>query len=144
MEAFGLVCLYGFTAYDDFRTRQIKLLEIIVFAVIGVLINIVNAKYSFVSIIGGVAVGAAILVFSILSKEKIGKGDALIVMVSGLYLGFMNTLVLVWLSSILAAATGVVVIRKYDNGTNRELPFVPFILLAYLIMVAVGGLKGCL
>lgn len=144
MEALGLVCLYGITAFDDYRTKHIKLMELIIFAVIGICFDIVYTKYALASILGGVGVGVAMYIFSIMSKEKIGKGDALLVMVTGLYLGFMNTVVLVWLSSVLAALVGLVLIRKYDNKTDKEMPFVPFILLAYLIMFTVNSLGGCI
>lgn len=144
MEALGLVCLYGITAFDDYRTKHIKLMELIIFAVIGICFDIVYTKYALASILGGVGVGVAMYIFSIISKEKIGKGDALLVMVTGLYLGFMNTVVLVWLSSVLAALVGLVLIRKYDNKVDKEMPFVPFILLAYLIMFTVNSLGGCI
>lgn len=144
MEALGLVCLYGITAFDDYRTKHIKLMELIIFAVIGIWFDIVYTKYTLESILGGVGVGVAMYIFSIISKEKIGKGDALLVMVTGLYLGFMNTIVLVWLSSVLAALVGLVLIRKYDNKADKEMPFVPFILLAYLIMFTVNSLGGCI
>ena len=144
MEALGLVCLYGITAFDDYRTKHIKLMELIIFAVIGICFDIVYTKYALASILGGVGVGVAMYIFSIMSKEKIGKGDALLVMVTGLYLGFMNTVVLVWLSSVLAALVGLVLIRKYDNKVDKEMPFVPFILLAYLIMFTVNSLGGCI
>ena len=144
MEALGLVCLYGITAFDDYRTKHIKLMELIIFAVIGICFDIVYTKYALASILGGVGVGVAMYIFSIISKEKIGKGDALLVMVTGLYLGFMNTVVLVWLSSVLAALVGLVLIRKYDDKVDKEMPFVPFILLAYLIMFTVNSLGGCI
>ena len=111
---------------------------------IGICFDIVYTKYALASILGGVGVGVAMYIFSIISKEKIGKGDALLVMVTGLYLGFMNTVVLVWLSSVLAALVGLVLIRKYDNKADKEMPFVPFILLAYLIMFTVNSLGGCI
>ena len=126
METIGLVFLYGMTSFDDIRTRQVQLLEIIVFAVIGIIFNLYERTNSLASIIGGVLIGVAVLLFSILTNEKIGKGDAYIIMVTGLYLGFMNTLVLLWISSIFAAVIGMIILRKYDNSMQKELPFVPF------------------
>jgi len=144
VEAFGLVCMYSITAFDDYRTRSIRVMEIIVFAIIGIIMNIVAPRYTVLSVAGGVGVGVVMLAFSILSKEKIGKGDALIVMVSGLYLGFMNTLVLVWFSSILAAIFGLITLRKYDNYREAELPFVPFILIGYMILFTIKSFGGIL
>ena len=141
LETIGLVFLYGITSFDDIRTRQVQLLEIIVFAVIGIIFNLYDRTNSLASIIGGVLIGVAVLLFSILTNEKIGKGDAYIIMVTGLYLGFMNTLVLLWISSIFAAVIGMIVLRKYDNSMQKELPFVPFLLLGY-ISICVLRLMG--
>lgn len=141
METIGLVFLYGMTSFDDIRTRQVQLLEIIVFAVIGIIFNLYERTNSLASIIGGVLIGVAVLLFSILTNEKIGKGDAYIIMVTGLYLGFMNTLVLLWISSIFAAVIGMIILRKYDNSMQKELPFVPFLLLGY-ISICVLRLMG--
>ena len=143
LETIGLVCLYGLTCFDDIRTRQVQTIEIILFAVVGIIFNLCTHTNSVLSLIGGVGVGALVLLFSILTDEKIGKGDAYIIMVTGLYLGFMNTLVLLWISSILAAVIGMIIIRKYDKCLNQELPFVPFLLLGYLclyIMQMIGGI----
>ena len=91
-------------------------------------------------------VGLMVYLFSVLTKEKIGKGDAFVVMVTGLYLGFQNTLLLVWLSTILAAVIGSIIIRKNNVNTDFEIPFVPFLLMGYLIIYfisCVGGMVVC-
>ncbi len=142
MEAFGLTFMLGLTAFDDIRTKRVRTIEIIVFAIIGVLIDIILKPYTLKSVLGAVAVGLFIYFVSVISREKIGKGDALITMVSGLYLGFLNLLILLWLSSILAAAFGGIYILKNKKKMDYELPFIPFMLVAYLIMYAISMLGG--
>ena len=41
MEALGLVCMFGLTTIDDIRTKQIKLLQVIVFGIIGIALEII-------------------------------------------------------------------------------------------------------
>lgn len=142
MEAFGLAMFYSLTAIDDVKTRSIRVLEVIVFAVIGLLIDVTLKPYSWISIAGGVGVGAFVYILSLLTKEKIGKGDAMIVMVSGLYLGFMNTVIVLWLASILAAIIGSVMVKCQGCRMDMEIPFVPFLLGAYLMVYLVGQLGG--
>ena len=141
VEQFGLVFFYGITAFDDIRTKQIRTIELIVFAVIGVIQNIFSKSQSLLSIIGGVGIGAVFVIFSILSKEKLGMGDALIIAVTGIYLGLMDTVVRVWLSTIFAAAYGLIKLRKCDNK-DLEMPFVPFMLLAYTFMLLIHHIGG--
>ena len=141
METIGLACLYGLTAMDDLKTKQVRVIEIIVFGILGIAINIIYKPHSLISVLGGVGIGLLTILFSYISKEKIGMGDAYIITVTGLYLGFIDTAVLLWLSSLLAAVTGLVLIRKYDNS-KMEIPFVPFLLIAYIIMYLIHILGG--
>ena len=94
------------------------------------------------SIVGGIAIGLAMLAFSIISKEKLGKGDAYVILISGLYLGFVDLLSLLWISFVYATIAGIIIIRKYDNSTSHEIPFIPFLLAGYLTLYGAHTLGG--
>ena len=138
MREIGLILFYGLTSFDDLKTKQVRVFEIVSFAIFGIVLNIVAPLNSMQSIIAAVFVGIVLYIFSILSKEKIGKGDALIVMVSGLYLGFTNVMILLWISSLLALIFGLITIKKLKVDSNYEIPFVPFLMSGFLIMYAIS------
>ena len=142
MEVLSLLCLYGLTSYEDIKTRQVRIREILIFGVIGILFNLICKPHAAISVIGGVMVGIVLYIFSILSHEKIGKGDGLIVIVTGLYLGFMGTLSLLWLSSVLAALAGAVFIKRHGAKLDMELPFIPFLLAGYILLFIINALGG--
>ena len=142
MGAFGLVCMYGLTAFDDLKTKQIRAAELIIFGIIGVILELVYRYHSVISIVGGIAIGLAMLAFSIISKEKLGKGDAYVILISGLYLGFVDLLSLLWISFVYATIAGIIIIRKYDNSTSHEIPFIPFLLAGYLTLYGAHTLGG--
>ena len=144
METLGLMCLYTITAYEDVRTRTIYVEPAIVFGVLGLIINIFTKQYTYMSLFGGFLVGGVVYLFSILSKGKIGKGDALIVAVTGLYIGFVNTIVLLWISSVLALIFGLIVVKKNKYAMDYELPYVPFLLVGYGILLTVSTIRGVL
>ena len=135
MEALGLIGMMGLCSYDDVRDRNIRLMEVAVFGIIGVVLHIIYHSHSIESVLGGMAIGGAMYIVSILTKEKIGKGDAAVVGVIGIFLGFTDTLVLLWLSSVLAAVFGCVYIKVKKLSKDTELPFVPFMLAGYLAML---------
>ena len=137
MREIGLFIFYGLTAFDDIKTKQVRMLEIIVFGILGIIVNIVWPVKSFESIICGLLVGIVLYLFSILTNEKIGKGDCFIIMVSGLYLGFIDVLVLIWISSLLALIYGLITIKRLKKDRSYEMPFVPFLLSGFLLMYAV-------
>ncbi len=144
MREFGLVCLFGMTSFDDIRTKEVRLIEIIAFGFIGVLINLIEPMYSLSSIIGGILLGAIIYVYSIVSNEKIGKGDALIIIVASLYLGYMNTLILLWISSVIALIAGIIIIKRRSVTGSYEIPFAPFLLVGFLAMYSINMIRGVL
>ena len=137
MREIGLFIFYGLTAFDDIKTKQVRMLEIIVFGILGIIVNILWPVKSFESIICGLLVGIVLYLFSILTNEKIGKGDCFIIMVSGLYLGFIDVLVLIWISSLLALIYGLITIKRLKKDSSYEMPFVPFLLSGFLLMYAV-------
>lgn len=137
MREIGLIIFYGLTAFDDIRTKQVRILEIIVFGILGIIVNVIWPVKSVESIICGLLVGLVLYIFSILTKEKIGKGDCFIIMVSGLYLGFIDVLILIWISSFLALIYGLIKIKKLKKDSSYEIPFVPFLLSGFLLMYGI-------
>ena len=134
MREIGLICLFGFTSFDDIKTKQVRVLELIVFGLLGIIINFISPSITLKSIAAGVGIGLVLLLISHITKEKIGKGDAIIIAITGLYLGWINTLVLLWISSIFALIAGVIIIKKYGLRSDHEIPFIPFLTLGYLSM----------
>ena len=138
METIGLACLYGLTAMDDLKTKQVRVLEIIVFGILGIIINIIYKPHTLISVLGGVGIGLLTILFSYISKEKIGMGDAYIITVTGLYLGFIDTGIstssyVVIAAHSLASTNISVRISDMNNGGNYR---------AQLIQCAGNGGNG--
>ena len=51
MREIGLICLYGLTAFDDIRTKHVRLIELIGFGLLGLLINFISPALSVKSIL---------------------------------------------------------------------------------------------
>ncbi len=144
MMTIGVAWLLALAAYDDIRTREIRIIYILIFAIAGIVLNILTPPESISSILCGVLTGVVVLIFSILSNEKIGKGDALLLMVIGLYLGFYMTIALLWLASIMAAIFGIAIIGIKKEKLRYEIPFVPFLLVAYIFITTLKWVGGYL
>ena len=138
MREIGLILLYGLTSFDDLKTKQVRVFEIVSFGILGIVLNVISPMNSIYSIIGAILVGVVLYIFSVFSKEKIGKGDAMIVMVSGLYLGFTNVMILLWISSLLALIVGLITMKKLKVDSSYEIPFVPFLMSGFLIMYGIS------
>jgi len=98
------------------------------------LISIILYKdYMVVQRLGGIMVGIAMYALSVITKEQIGKGDAYILMVTGLGLGFWNNMSFFFLSLLCACAFAIFKIMIKGYRKRETIPFVPFMLMGFLI-----------
>lgn len=79
--------------------------------------------------------GAVFLLFSFLSKEKIGYGDGIMLVFVGCVMGFWETILALMISLAVTAILAMIILMK-QKGRNREIPFIPFMSMGILA----GGL----
>lgn len=132
MEWIGLISMLGVCSLEDIKTRRIKTVAVLFFGILGILCHLIAGSISIWSILGGMAVGGIIFMVASLSDEKIGKGDGLLLVVTGIYLGFWGNIVLLWGASLLAGAVGLVLLVM--GKRQASIPFIPFVAVMYLIM----------
>ena len=85
------------------------------------------------------SVGAAFFyVVSIVSREQLGKGDALLFGLSGAGVGLWNNLILIYLTFLLAFFGAVFLLVVKKAGRSQTMPLAPFLLAAYLILLCSG------
>ena len=116
----------------DVRTKKIPLLWLGCFGMIGIIINIFLPEYTVKEIAFGVVIGVALWGISYVTAGQIGNGDGLLFVVTGLFIGGINNFALLfWSTSFCAIAAGVLLFAK-KVGRKDRIPFVPFVLLAYV------------
>ncbi|SKA81820.1 leader peptidase (prepilin peptidase) / N-methyltransferase [Caloramator quimbayensis] len=86
----------------------------------------------------GAAFAAGIIAVIILLTKGMGWGDAEICLVCGLYLGFKLSIVMLFLTFIIGAIAGIVLILTKIKSRKDFIPFGPFISLASIITVFWG------
>lgn len=139
MEVLGLVGMLSICTVEDLWKRQIHLVVISAFGILGVLLHFYDGKQTALNMCGGMLVGIVLYLISILSHGKVGKGDAFLVTSMGVYLGFWNNLTILWMASVMAAIFGVVACVFFQKKKEESLPFVPFLLVAYLLFLCLGA-----
>ena len=139
METMGMGCMLAICSVFDLWKKQIPLMVLLIFGVTGIGYQMMFGNLSLGDVIWGVMVGGVLYIISVASGESIGKGDAVMLMCTGLYLGFWTNVVLLWVGSVL---TGVVCLTLYvfrKKGRNASIPFAPFLFAAYLLIFFVRG-----
>lgn len=92
--------------------------------------------------LGALGVSVPLLLLSLvmdwlLKKETMGGGDIKLLFVLGLYLSWLEMLLLLFLACVLALVW--VALRARKTGSGGEIPFGPFLAAAWLLVTLFGG-----
>ena len=139
MEA---VCMIGMMIYlsvEDIRKKTIPVIPLMIWGIVGVVQHLIYGRIDTLSMMAGMIPGVVAYVLSVVTGEKIGRGDALLLLVTGIYMGFWENVFMLWIGLILAAVVGMMAVVVLRRDRNSELPFVPFLLAACLILVISNG-----
>lgn len=124
-------------AVYDIRKREIQMgISLLTLAVLAVcqICWILCGEEVWYLAFSGVTVGLFLTGLSKITRGQIGTGDGIVFIVSGTVLGFFENSILLFLSLIFAAVTGVCLILFRRVGRKDTMPFVPFIFAGYGVM----------
>ncbi len=134
-------CLMGalsLLAVEDLRIKKIPVIPLMLTGIVGMIFHLVYWNRDIQDILGGISIGIVLYFISVITRGKIGKGDGVLFMVTGVYLGFWNNLILLWVACVMAGVVGAGMMVAFKKNKDYKLPFVPFVLLAALVMLMVG------
>lgn len=124
---FILLCICsGF----DIRKKEIPLVILIAGILTGLGIELFQICKGLTSIAGAgtsLLPGAFFILLSFCTGEKVGYGDGLLLIMSGLFLGFSKCFLVLCISLVLASAFALVLLVFRKAGRDSRLPLVPFI-----------------
>lgn len=122
----------------DIRTKEIPLWEIAICAVLStakVVLDLRGGEADIAGIIFSLLPGAFLLVLSFITKEGIGYGDGLMVLLMGPALGaeglILGMLIAFFASSFFSAI--LLIIKKVKR--NYRIPFIPFMTIGMGVMI---------
>ena len=118
----------------DIRKQQIPLLPGLICLGVATA-SLLVAGIGLLEIAAGVLVGGLLLIVSRVSRGGVGEADALVYAVTGTTLGFFGNCEVLLISLMMAAIVGSVLMIAKHVGRKYRLPFVPFTLIAYGMVV---------
>lgn len=131
MLRWTLLILLAVAAGLDVKTRKIPTWLLLGGLAALLIEGLLQNAFSPGTTLAGVLVGAGLLLLSHLTRGKIGEADGVVFLWTGLVLGGLGNLWLLFLSLLLAGITGGVW-QFFKKRRHLEIPWIPFILLAYL------------
>ena len=77
MQKFVLLGLLGLCAWEDMKRKELTVMNLLLFAISGLLLHLFFPICSIYSILWGISLGVAVLGVSFLSRGGIGMGDGI-------------------------------------------------------------------
>ena len=140
MEILILSGMLGLYSIEDIRKRTITAKYLIVFGIAGVMIHLCKRDISLLGLLLGAGVGMGMVCISFITRGRVGMGDGLLLITTGIFLGGAVNMELLMISLVYASfySLGVIIFRKKKK--NCEIPFIPFIFAGYITIVVGGSL----
>jgi leader peptidase (prepilin peptidase)/N-methyltransferase len=130
-EALMLIGLLSCAIYD-WRRKEIPIIYVIGIGFVAVFSLFFLRKEHIADVIGGALLGLSCLLVSKWTRQAVGYGDSLLILVLGVYMGGIKLLQLLFIATTVAAFFALFCLWKRKWKRNATIPFVPFIMLAYV------------
>ena len=83
---------FSISAYQDYRKRKINVYFLLTGGIIGLLVHLYSMEFDIIEILFGMGIGIMILLYGFLLGGGVGLADGMILIVSGIFLGFEKNL----------------------------------------------------
>ncbi|MBU3839790.1 MAG: A24 family peptidase [Candidatus Ruminococcus intestinipullorum] len=124
----------------DIQKRWLPLWLIGIGGGLAVLFSILEGNLFTVWVILGMVFGICFLGVSRITREALGYGDSLMILILGIYLGIWKVMPLLAIAYTLAAIFGGILLLKKGFHKKESMPFIPFLAISYLGILIMGGI----
>ena len=125
----------GIMSVEDIRKKGIKRLWLIGLGIVGLIFTIADAEVLCVSFLLRFVPGVVFVLLAWATREQIGMGDALLILVMGWYLNAIELVDVCLLALFIAGLVALVLLVVIKKSKKFELPMVPFIFAGYVVML---------
>ena len=135
--AAGLLLL--FNSLTDLKSRSICVIPTAAAACAGILAQLAAAGGISPEMLCSLLPGAMLWIGSLLFPGSIGEGDCLTVLALGALTDFTLTTEILMTALMMAGAVSVVLLILKKAEKKTAVPFVPFLMAAWIVMIFIGG-----
>lgn len=122
----------GIGTWFDLKTRELPVWFLAVFGVLAMICDLAWKYQSLTEMMLGCIVGGSFLVIGLFTKEAIGYGDGLGIMILGIFRGGTGLLQVLFGAFLLSGAYGLWKVFGRRESLHETMPFFPFLLLAWI------------
>ena len=107
---------------QDYKKKEVSLFVIGAGVLLGIFLRGVS-----IELLLKICPGILLFVFSILSEEKMGLGDSLVIGMGAFFLSLESLLIWIFLAFLLAGIIGIILMMFFHKNKKEQIPFVPFL-----------------
>lgn len=126
--------------YFDIRKKEIPVYPIVFTIFMGVFLVISNHKNEWQLYLGGALIGGFFMILAKITRESIGIGDGILLIATGINLGIYANILLIMTGFMLAFVWAIILLCFKNAKRKTMIPFVPFLLISYIIIFTYGGI----
>ena len=145
MYKIGHICLIiilGVICVFDIKRKKIPVYMLIILAAAGIISNFTVGEFDIEKRIIAMLPGMILLIVSMITKQQIGYGDGMIILIMGLYIDIDDILSIVLSSFLLSSIAAIILMTVFKKKKNFEMAFSPFLLIGYGLVKGVYFICG--
>lgn len=128
----------GISSYTDLKCRRVYGAVAAAYLILAVLGHLTGRTASLTEMLAGVLPGVFCFLVSWVSRQSLGYGDSLVILICGVSLGFWLCIWITFTAFFWSGVWGAAVYRMRKMSPREEIPFIPFLLLGFVIQ-GIGG-----
>ena len=125
-----LVIFLGIISVVDAATKKIPVLMLIFMGITGIY-HVVSQEMSLETLAISIIPGIVILIAAVLSRQQIGYGDAIGIILMGLFVSADIICSSLVMALMLAGVVSVVMVAIKKADRKKQIAFTPFLLIGY-------------
>lgn len=126
-----------YCSYTDMKTKYIKIAPTIIVSILLFIIHIIYSLQSeciIIYLLLPFIPGLTMLTLSFLTKEALGYGDSILLILCSIAVGMLNGFFIIILAFLFSSIFSIILLIC-GKSRKTTIPFVPFILTAFLLYV---------
>lgn len=137
-----LIIILGVICVFDIKRKKIPVYMLIILAAAGIISNFTVGEFDIEKRIIDMLPGMILLIVSMITKQQIGYGDGMIILIMGLYIDIDDILSIVLSSFLLSSIAAIILMTVFKKKKNFEMAFSPFLLIGYGLVKGVYFICG--
>lgn len=137
-----LIIILGVICVFDIKKKKIPVYMLIILAAVGITSNFTMGEFNIEKRIIAMLPGIIMIMVSMVTKQQIGYGDGLLILIMGLYINIDDILSIVLSAFLVSSVFAIILMTVFKKKKNFEMAFSPFLLIGYGLVKGVYFICG--